>query len=133
MNRITEHIYNNYPNLTLNKAHLENMYENWKDRFVVIENSKIDLVAFYFKLTDELLEDLKNKKLDLTKEEGCNIAFISNGDNVHFVLCVSDGIRPIRQGIRFTINKENPKTVSWYNQDMTKLNVFNVRREICHN
>jgi hypothetical protein len=130
MNKITEHICSNYSNL--NKSNVEKWYENWKDRFVIIENNDIKLVAFYFKLTDELLELLKKGNLDLTKEEGVNLAFMSNGNNVHFILCVADGIRPIRQGIRLTIEKEKPKTISWYNPEMSKLNIFKVRREICH-
>jgi len=87
--------------------------------------------AFYVKCSDEMLAKIEANPGFILDTDNLIEVFKSKGDNVHFFGVVSiktNVFKSILQGIKDTINKEHPKSISWWNRDMNKFN----RRNLCH-
>ena len=99
----------------------------YEDRIVVIKEDGIKGVALYFKVSDETIKNIEELKIDLTNHTNVNRCLAENGDNVHFFLLAADGVKTILKGLKMVIEKENPKTISWFSPDMKQ---FFIRRKI---
>lgn|SRR3990167_10319639 len=130
MLELCDHILKNYPKLTnqVSRWQLLSLLDRNEDRVVIIkENEKIKGSALYLQLTDETLWQIKYGFIDLKNPETVNRMLREQGDNIHFLYVLADGVKTILRGLREVIKKENPKTVSWYNPEMTKFNKFNLK------
>lgn len=91
-------------------------------------------VAFYVKVSDSILEQIR-KNPDLPKDPKYMQHLItSSGDNVFifglYTTKQNEGrFQSIRVGLTEIIEREKPKSVSWFNRRMTKLFY---RRTECH-
>ncbi len=91
-------------------------------------------VAFYVKVSDSILEQIR-KNPDLPKDPKYMQHLItSSGDNVFifglYTTKQNEGrFQSIRTGLTEIIEREKPKSVSWFNRRMTKLFY---RRTECH-
>ena len=89
--------------------------------------------AFYVKCSDDVLDKISANPGYILDTQNLIDVFKSKGDNVHFFGVVSTKTsgrvtKGILQGIKDTIIKENPKTISWWNPTMDRFH----RRNICH-
>jgi len=127
---VVDFICEKYPNT--DKKSMELVYKTFPEKFIVIQNGKIDLAAFYYTLDDNTFNKIKEGKLKITDLRNAERLIRSKGKNIHFGICASRGWKPIREGIREVIKRENPKTISWFKKDLSKLNIF-TRRKLCLN
>ena len=131
MLELCDHILRNYPKLTnrIARWQLLSLLDRNEDKVIIVkENGLIKGSALYLKLTDETLWKLEYGFIDLRNPEIVNQMLKERGDNIHFLYVLANGVRTILKGLREVIKKENPKTVSWYNPEMTKFNKFNLKR-----
>jgi len=84
-------------------------------------------LCFYVKVTDWEIYKIKQNKDYLLHNIGMLLS--SNGNNLHIFGLVLDSHVNIRWYLKDLITKENPKSVSWWNKDMSR---FISRRMICH-
>lgn len=114
-------MWENYPILkSSEKKNIGHLFNAHNDKIIVVKNERINAVGFYFRLTDETYNDLKNRKINLITLGVFQKCLEENGKNIHFAFTVANGFRSLREGIREVIRKEKPLTVSWYNSKMTK-------------
>lgn len=114
-------VWENYSYISNNfkKEQVEEFFLLYQDNIVkVYESGMISGVGFYLKLSDGVFEDVKNRVLDLTASEVARDALKEQGRNIHFIMAIGEGLRSIRQAIRKVVEKENPKTISWFSPDM---------------
>ena len=104
---------------------IETAYETQKDRFVIIRDENIKGVAVFLTLSDKTFEALE--RYDITRVDVLKVLLLEGGPNVHFVLLCADGVRTILTGMNEVKRRMNPKTISWWNPDFTKLHKFKVR------
>lgn len=88
--------------------------------------------AFYVKCSDDVLDKIATNPGYILDTQNLIEVFKSNGDNVHFFGVIStktngSAYKGILQGIKDTIIKENPKTISWWNPTMDRFH----RRDLC--
>ncbi len=79
-----------------------------------------DGFAFYLKLRDKQIKEIKKNPELLTRQDSMKLFLKQDGDNIHFIGIYGKKIISIRQGLKEIIKKEKPRSVSWYNKDMTK-------------
>src|SRR3990167_2572207 len=135
MLELCDHILRNYPKLTnrIARWQLLSLLDRNEDKVIIVkENGLIKGSALYLKLTDETLWKLEYGFIDLRNPEIVNQMLKERGDNIHFLYVLANGVRTILKGLREVIKKENPKTVSWYNPEMTKFNKFKKEVQLCH-
>jgi hypothetical protein len=90
--------------------------------------------AFYVKCSDDMLAKIQANPGFILDANNLIEVLRSTGDNVHFFGILStktNGVvtNQILKGIQDTIEKEHPKTISWWNKGMNR---FNTRRISCH-
>lgn len=136
MIELTNHIYDNYPGM-------KRMFPKWKllslldrneDKIILIEEKgKSIATALYVKLSDKMFSKLKFGFVDVGNSNDIQELLNESGDNIHILYTLSDGFKAIRKGLRKLIEKENPKTISWYEPDLSQLHVFKPKEvNICH-
>ena len=91
-------------------------------------NDKFSYVGFFARIEDETLAKLRLGFVDMLNPYSLQELLRENGNNIHIFYAISGGLKDIRRGINKLIEQENPDTISWYNQKMTKLNIFKTRR-----
>lgn len=104
---------------------LEQGITNHPDKFVIVRDDKIKGVAIFVTLCDEtyaILQRIKIGDIEILKR-----LLREHGPNVHFILLCADGRKTILRGIDYVKRKVNPKTISWWNPDFTKLHKYTVR------
>lgn len=136
MNEISNFIYNNYsPFQTLySSAEYENIFKFYHKnikKIVYLNKGLPQAAALYINISDNVLQDMKNKKIDTTTVKGMNILLNDYGNNLFFILLCSTGknIKGILLCLNKIVNNEKAKTVSWYSLDRTQLNIFKMRRD----
>ena len=97
---------------------------NHHDKIVIVRDESIKGVAIFVTLTDEFYGFLKD--LDITRYDILANMLKQHGPNVHFVLLCADGYNTIMTGVREVIHSRKPKTVSWWNPDLTKLHHYQI-------
>lgn len=106
---------------------IEEGFIRHKDRFVIVRDDKIRGVAIFLSLSDETYAKLK--EYDITKVDVLIRLFEEYGPNVHFVLLCADGTKTIMQGIKEVKKRVKPKTISWWNPDLTYLHKYIIKEE----
>jgi hypothetical protein len=133
MLELSKYIYNNYPGLKDKFQYWQilSLFDKNEDKIITVkENGEFKGSSLYLKISDDILWKIEYGFIDLTKPDEVAQMFNSKGDNVHFLYVLAGGVKTILRGLREVIEKEKPKTVSWYNPEMTKLNKFNLKREV---
>ena len=98
---------------------------NYPDRLVVVQDAmRINGVAIYLTLSDNTYNRLKD--LDITQIDVIKELLPEDGDNIHFVLLCAGDFSSILKGLKETIKKRNPKTVSWFSPDLKQLHRYKV-------
>lgn len=100
---------------------LERGLEYCADKVVIVRDDKIRGVAIFVTISDHTMSLLRS--FDITQVDVIMSLLRERSDNVHFILLCADGQKTIMQGIKQVKDKLNPKTISWWNPDLTKLHV----------
>ena len=98
-----------------------------REKVIVIQQDGIQGVGIYCTLSDETYSNIT--KLDIAEVEVLTEMLREKGHNVHFFLVAGSDVKNILLGIRIAKEKENAKTISWWNPSMTKLHRYTVRKE----
>ena len=130
MSRVAEYLMTNYyahyrgsrKDIIPDSDTLRLGLDNHPEKIIVVEDGDIKGVAVFLTLTDRTYEDLEN--LDVTDVGIIKRLLSENGRNVHFILLAADSIGTILHGLRMTMRKIKPKTVSWFSPDMKVLHKF---------
>ena len=95
---------------------------NHPDKVMVVRDDKVKGVGIFVTLSDDTYKRLRS--LDVTRMEIIQQLIGQHGPNIHFVLLCADGYRTIAAGIRQVKKKYQPKTISWWNPDLSFLHVY---------
>jgi len=111
------------------RKEVKQFYKLYKDKTIVVrEGGEIKALAIYFAVDDKTIDMIKDKKLDLSKPENTNYCFKQEGDNIHFIMVISNNIKHILTEVRKVM--KTAKTVSWFSPDMTRF--FITEGSLCH-
>jgi len=133
MNSLCDFVYTKYPGAkeTVDRQQIENLLRNNKENTLKIEcHGDIVGAGFYVRITDESLFKLRVGLIDITHPDEILKLLKESGNNIHFLFAISDGQKTILKGIREVMRIHNPRTISWFNKDMTKLNIFNLKGRV---
>jgi len=131
MTRVAEYLMTNYYSRTDNPAivpteeQLELSIKNHADKFIVIEDKVIRGVGVFLTLTDDSLDRVMHRKLDIRDVDVLKCLAVETGNNVHFVILAADCYETIRLGLKQVMSL-NPKTVSWFNPQFNKFHIYKV-------
>ena len=91
--------------------------------------SNTDGFGFFIRVDEGWLEKIKQNPKLLLNPIAMKLLLMKNGENIHLIGVFGNkgnkGFTSIRRGLRELIAKEKPKSVSWFNKELTK---FNYRR-----
>ncbi len=135
MLELCNHIYENYPNMKkmFPRWRLLSLLDKNEDKvFYFKENGKFICAALYVKLTDKTFAKMDLGFVNMRNSEEVQELLKENGKNIHVIYVLANGMKSIRKGIRKVIEKENPKTFSWYEPDMSRLHIYKIKGELCH-
>ncbi len=90
-----------------------------KDRMVIIRDENIKGIGVYLTLTDETYAVLG--QLEIADEVTAKRLWDEKGRNVHFIILAADCLNTILAGMNEVIEREHPKTISWFNPTHTHL------------
>jgi|TARA_R100000501_G_C2630720_1_gene126234 hypothetical protein len=90
----------------------------------VIQES--EAFAFYVTVDDETLDKIKTEPGYILNKDNLEKMLKGKGDNVHFFGLASTNTkglvtRDILKGLKDILEKEHPKSVSWWNKAMTQI------------
>jgi hypothetical protein len=89
---------------------------------IITDTGYVDAVGFFFELTDEQLEQIKNNKDYYLDKKLTQEFTASSGDNAHFVGTCNNGEGSIiRKNISMLL--KDYKTVSWWDKDMQEFKI----------
>ena len=95
------------------------------DKIVVVhEGDKIIGVALFLMLTDETYEKIND--FNVFNVDTLRGMLMENGDNIHFILVTTTGIKNIKAGIRAVKKAKHPKTISWWDPDNKRIHKYNM-------
>ena len=106
------------------KEQIDQAIANYPDKMVTIGALQIEGVAFFLTLTDETYAKLES--IDISDLDTLKSLCLENGKNVHFVLVCGSGVRNILRGIKKTIERVHPKSISWWEPDFSYLHRYNM-------
>lgn len=104
---------------------LEKGIKQHPDKLVVVRDDKIKGVGIFLTLSDETFKMLQS--FDITQVDVLMALLQEHGPNIHFVLLCADGQKTILTGINMVKAKYKPKTISWWNPDLSKLHKYEIR------
>lgn len=125
MLELCDYIYNNFPNLRKMFARWQilSMLDKNEDKIIFIkDDGEFKGVAFYVKVSDEILEEFKvlsRNNPEVVKEVLSDAEFIKvllqeEGDNIHFLFVSADSFYTIQRMKREVIKREKAETISWF-------------------
>jgi hypothetical protein len=100
---------------------MDRALQNHQDKIVIVRDEKIKGVGIFVTLTDETYALLR--ELDITDIDILKGLLVQSGPNIHFIVLCADGVKTIMTGLIQVKRKYNPKTISWWNPDLTHLHV----------
>lgn len=123
---LQEHYYSKYagimPEMVPDNQTLIRALNLHNDKVVVVcDGDEIKGVAVFLTLSDETF-----KKIDTFNLVDVGVLgklLHEKGPNLHFIVLTAKNFEVIRKGIR-KVKKLNPKTISWWNPDMSKLHKY---------
>ena len=134
MIEVAEYLMTNYyPYYTGNRTDvvpdretLLNGLKNHKDKIVIIRDDKIKGVAVYANMSDDTYEFLD--MIDITRFDIIVKLLQEHGPNVHVLMLAADGYTTMMEMKKEITQKVNPRTISWWNKDLSKLHRYIIRR-----
>lgn len=95
-----------------------------RDKVIAVyKDGEVVGVAIFLTLSDTTYYDLE--AYDMNRVEVIAELLKETGDNIHFILLTAQGYEVIKFGIK-KVKEMKPKTVSWWNPEMTKLHRYNM-------
>ena len=130
MHEIRDYLFKNYYGKYRGKEPIEipsvdqvdQAIKFYRDHVVIIHNNGITGVGIFVTLSDKTYENLEN--LDLKDADTLIKIVQETGDNVHFILIATEGFKNIMLLGEEVKKIMKPKTVSWWNPEMTKLHKY---------
>ena len=105
------------------EGHLFKALEMNEDKIVVIlKDGEIVGCALYLTLTDDSYKAID--KLNIADTTTLARLLKETGDNLHFIMVAARDMSTIRCGMRKVKREKKPRTVSWWNPNMTKLHRY---------
>ena len=104
-----------------------NFIDVMRRRNLVIEEEGGAL--FFVRVNDKTLTEIKNNSFLLRGPAYMERLILSEGDNIHIIGLFLNRKFDMFQGVRMIIDREKPKSISWWNKNTTK---FIYRRILCH-
>lgn len=115
---------------TIKKGYNNTIPEDMIKSFVLkmVKNNNVvfkqEGFAFYLKVDDKTIERIAKEPGYILNQDNLLKILQSTGDNVHFFGVLStineDASKAIFKGLNEVIEKEKPRTVSWWNPAMKK-------------
>lgn len=93
---------------------------------VVYKGEAIAGVGIYLTLDDDTYEHIES--FDMSRVDVLSRLLVQTGQNFHFVLLTADSSATIRTGLRIA-KALNPKSISWWNPEMTRLHKLNLKEK----
>lgn len=136
MIEVLDYFYKKYPVLAKN-------YPRWiilsfldkNENNIIIEREKgiIKGAAIFFDVEDDVILDILNGNINITKPEDIQSMIKRKGNNIHFILCAAEGTKYILRGIKKIILQKKPTSISWWKPDMSKIVFLKLKEgELCH-
>lgn len=99
---------------------------NHPDKIMVRRDDEGNItgVAMFLRLEDDTYNALGC--LDVSNTDALIELLKERGDNICFMVVCGEGFGNIRRGIREVKEKYKPKSISWWNPDMTYLHKYNL-------
>ena len=134
MTEVAEYLMANYyshytgsrPDIVPTPEVLEQGLANHPDKVLVIRDDKIRGVAVYVTLSDETYQHLQD--MDINRADILVTLLAEHGPNVHVLMFAADGLTTLLMARKEIKRRLNPKTISWWDPTITKLNRFKIRR-----
>ena len=124
VSEVSDYVYTNYPQ---SKEELSLFLKRYRDNLIVLRNGSIIGVAFYLKLEDDTLRAVSGDCKILQDIYRAEELMSERGRNIHFIRVIAEDYKVVLKGLKEVILKENPKTVSWYKEDMDKIKFIKFR------
>lgn len=125
---VTDFVYDNYPSIhgKITKEQVANLLTIYDKQVIVIRKEEgvfhkrqvIKGVGFYFRLSNRMLKEVKDRIVDIGNPRNAIYLLRQNGRNIHFAFLVAKGVKTIMKGLKEVIKREQPKTVSWFDPSM---------------
>lgn len=128
--QLADYIYKAYPQFdgVVKPSDIQVLLEQHPDKFIygIGDNGEIIGCAFYLRLTDYTFERIDG--FDMSSSLVMGELLRENGPNIHFIQIATTGFERIMRGLRDTIERTAPKTISWYSPHRRKLNILKIGR-----
>ena len=129
MIEVLDYIYEKYPTMRLPRWRALSLLDRYEKNIIVEkENGIIIGAAIYVRIDDETLVKIMEDSSLLRRIHDYSKDWGKEGDNIHFVGLVANGIKPILRGLR---NLKDYKTVSWFNQDDRDFFIMDKNKTFC--
>ena len=129
MIEVLDYIYDNYPKMGLPRWRVLSLLDRYQKNIIVErENGIIVGTAIYIRFDDEMLVKVMEDSSLLRRMHDYSNDWSNEGDNIHFLGLVANGIRPILRGLR---RIKNYRTISWYNQDNSEFFIMDKDKTFC--
>lgn len=129
MIEVLKYIYQKYPTMRLPRWRALSLLDRYEKNIIVErENGIIIGAAIYIRVDDETLSEIMEDSSLLRRIHDYSKDWGKDGDNIHFIGLVANGIKPILRGLR---SIKNYKTVSWYNQDNSEFFIMDNKKTFC--
>ena len=114
MIEVLDYIYKNHTAMRLPQWRLLSLLDRYEKNIIIEkENGIIIGAAIYVRLDDETLIKVMEDSSLLRRIHDYSVDWGREGDNIHFIGLVANGIRPILRGLK---KIKNYRTISWFNQ-----------------
>lgn len=127
-NEIVDLSYRVKPSLkeTLPEWKLREIVKKYHKNIIINRGNKgLRGVALFLKVNDRYIENILNGNVKYNSFD--ELFLIPFGENILFIGLIADGFKTIRDGIRKIINKENPKSIGWFNHKKERFFVLRRR------
>lgn len=112
----------NDPRVFAGREVMEQGLAQHPDKIVVVRDDGIKGVAVFLSLSDETMARLND--LDIEDVDVLMMLLKEHGPNIHFIIVAGSKVRYILTGIRAVKDRLKPKTISWWNPDLSKLHIY---------
>jgi len=130
---IADFIFEHYPEMDAeNYGEMVNFIANVDHLHVERNDGKIILVAIYFMINDTALGRIVADNKYHEDKQFLIDCMKQKGQNAHVYMAVHHGDQAsMIRAVKAAIVYHNPKTLSWYNPDMSKFHIYRTRRTVC--
>src|SRR3990167_239803 len=129
MIEVLDYINKKYSTMRLPRWRLLSLLDRYEKNIIIEkENGIIIGAAIYVRLDDETLIKVMEDSSLLRRIHDYSMSWGQEGDNIHFIGLVANGIRPILRGLK---KIKNYRTISWYNKDNSEFFIMNKDKTFC--